>query len=1150
MAQGCVQASNDKLIQLKIRSAGDGGRKNYVDVSPKAIINAYKPDSAYFEPKTLHWLWRLQTTAEVPPEGARFELYRIGNLTMEVTVTTQQDYEPIWHVMCWGLFAIRMCLYIFVECYAMSTVLECNRGPNDVDAAQISFFECHATLKTFVFIALLALLDFATILNPVLNPTAVQQGQFLWAANNDEMKTLLGYTGVKLEMAVLPAGVTVVGRMLTGDNDTGMEIFFYQLAIFTLPILLGRLGYNFALNTSTLCLICNDISVLVRYFTRVTTENEKAAYMLCTDETLATLEKQTVKDKILIPLHMLIGDPIAMGLELAQEPSIIFKIRARVLGISLPPVKKQTWTGGEGTAAAEVASTEEMDPDPEAHEPLPERQLYISANVGAMQATLVTVTLLVGLQLWAITGSTTHPITALEDDGVLRSAVISLAKLSLDLSPTWPFPGDVSVANVARTQGLKNVMTSALTQSDIGAVHTAWSYLNTNIGPDASDCYASLTQEQYGYCEKGHSFKNKTDYYWSMAAWTRKCVPRTLPPGVNGSIIVSNISSGDLNATFRYSPLNRNYPPYHDTQCSYKKSGYRETGFKKVFSNLTDTEVNAWVYAITQMLNDTSTQLLDMTQLLDDIWAMKKGQSWQKEFLPQVMAGGRVCSDGYGLAPVADMYKPGTDITPAKVLFGGTYNWFNGRRRGLVSYLGFPYQIASDDSWLQVCTAWKQAIQAARLSFYKLTLWKGWAREKQTELLLDTLKLATIISAGHVTADFVLRQIIDNGCKDVTTPVGAPSILENYQSSLMTWGKKFEDPTKNVILALALHMICVKGKRDCPTSVVLAASEAISGHNMDTKNAPKYGPGSVAPGLPSEQTLIDAVRQRIEHTITAKLGLGVILKSEQGRTCYTHGCIRARAAPIVKVHYCMNECKRITGTYAGVSAQDVISTFDPLGKTMHWLWRLQPPRTAPSRTPSAEGSIAAGVEAAAGDRRSAAKEKLKGAGGGVGGTATARHIGQLKENGQDDGIVFNLFQSGNHTMLVTVVTKQAYEPVWPMLAWSMFALRFTIFMAFDFVMVNLNVKCDRGPGDKAAGEVTFLECKATWFTFIILAGFSIIDLGGTYYHPLTYSYTLPPIHLRLKPSPAVLLVVSADTVCLTHREPLESNFQPNRRAAR
>jgi hypothetical protein len=59
----------------------------------------------------------------------------------------------------------------------------------------------------------------------------VQQGEYLYQSRDSGagMSELMGYTSCKLELALVPSVISVVGRMLTGDDDVNMELFLFQM---------------------------------------------------------------------------------------------------------------------------------------------------------------------------------------------------------------------------------------------------------------------------------------------------------------------------------------------------------------------------------------------------------------------------------------------------------------------------------------------------------------------------------------------------------------------------------------------------------------------------------------------------------------------------------------------------------------------------------------------------------------------------------------------------------------------------------------------------------------------------------------------------------------------------------------------------------
>ena len=103
------------------------------------------------------------------------------------------------------------------------------------------------------------------------------------------MSDLLGLTACKLELALIPSIITLIGRVLTGDEDVGMETFLFQMAIFVLPIVLGKMGYGFEVNPSTLFTCITAIVVAIRFALRCH-EDPIFPKLYCSDDTRKALE--------------------------------------------------------------------------------------------------------------------------------------------------------------------------------------------------------------------------------------------------------------------------------------------------------------------------------------------------------------------------------------------------------------------------------------------------------------------------------------------------------------------------------------------------------------------------------------------------------------------------------------------------------------------------------------------------------------------------------------------------------------------------------------------------------------------------------------------------------------------------------------------
>jgi len=104
------------------------------------------------------------------------------------------------------------------------------------------------------------------------------------------MVDLLGFTACKLELALIPSIITTSGRMLTGDDDIDMEIFLFQMAIFVLPIVLGKMGYGFEVNPSTIFTCFTAVVVGIRFALRCR-EDPIFLELYCSDDAREALEE-------------------------------------------------------------------------------------------------------------------------------------------------------------------------------------------------------------------------------------------------------------------------------------------------------------------------------------------------------------------------------------------------------------------------------------------------------------------------------------------------------------------------------------------------------------------------------------------------------------------------------------------------------------------------------------------------------------------------------------------------------------------------------------------------------------------------------------------------------------------------------------------
>ena len=162
------------------------------------VIAAYIADTL-----TLHWLWRLQGDEEQNFDGVTFDLLNIGNSTVKVYCKTLQQYESGWLALCWLIFGVRLALTFLFDGLLVMTTIRCEASSDSATSAlemssdefkrldtnqdgaltnqefegqEVAFFECMSSVWLWVLLAAFFLLDFGSLLNPILNPTAVQQG--------------------------------------------------------------------------------------------------------------------------------------------------------------------------------------------------------------------------------------------------------------------------------------------------------------------------------------------------------------------------------------------------------------------------------------------------------------------------------------------------------------------------------------------------------------------------------------------------------------------------------------------------------------------------------------------------------------------------------------------------------------------------------------------------------------------------------------------------------------------------------------------------------------------------------------------------------------------------------------------------------------
>ena len=189
-----------------------------------------------------------------------------------------------------------------------------------------------------------------------------------WAASNLQAAELLGFTACKLELALMPAAITVLHRMLIGHEDNSLECFLFSMSVLMVPIILGSWGYSFVINPSTILILILDLVILCRCYWRIQEYPIKATYLVH-DDTLAHLEgiiEETATgnkledmlknndDPGLIAMSMCLGIP--MDRDDGVEVSTLARLRGRLLGVYVPgdaTCITGTWLNGGAMPADE-----------------------------------------------------------------------------------------------------------------------------------------------------------------------------------------------------------------------------------------------------------------------------------------------------------------------------------------------------------------------------------------------------------------------------------------------------------------------------------------------------------------------------------------------------------------------------------------------------------------------------------------------------------------------------------------------------------------------------------------------------------------------------------------------------------------------------
>ena len=919
-SHGCLAVNTQPLIRVDIVegvASQKGTTSNYVHINDASdVVSAYGSAGAS---TTLHWLWRMQANAP-GKDGISFDLFKLGNDRMRVFVKTKQEYEPGWIIASWSLFSVRLLLSILVEVIACAVTI---KTTTNTDEVEVAFLECAPSKATWLIVGICGALDFANILNPVFNPTPSQQGNFLFEATilNSDLVTLMGLTSTKLELGVLPAMITIVGRTVTGDNDTTMEAFLYQIAILVVPIVLAKLGYGFEINTSTICLGVLTATVFVRYANRCL--NAPLHWKVwCSDDTMADLQAEPPDICLKVSLGEAepCGDFIADRLEL----DTVSLIRSITLGLNIHHYAYEQADAKSGAPAAMVVHQEGALVQSSAETPTPRGssthyRMWAEVDFEYIYTMLIPLSLTVILQLMLIFTSGTFPVTQAPTDSasILSSTIVALAKKQSSIDSAWPIPSSISFRGFVESNAMAiDLVKDMSTLRLLDQTCAVGPYFSTSTTPP-NNCYVNY--------KSNIVFYKPTDYYRSIEKLDG-CVPstRSIP------LKVQNLTSLDTPG-----------------------------GTINLFNVINETEVQQWYDEISSEISDE----YNMTRFLEVFDAsakVKVGMSLFKEMVPQIMANGLVCRDG--LASYSS--TQGSDKS-----FYGEPGW------------NFVNQMVKI-SLQSLCSQWKREYAAAeRLMTEHAPVWPGWKREEQLSLLMDVVKLAGIVTIGPSWIIDHLALTWPNWCGTVVDltiekqnilegpykplRVGTRTALFNMfkRGGISVAPRNDPDHSIGVALALSLYKVCVK--YNCPLSAIRAAAAAIPAHNTDihTSLTPRYGLGTLSPYLPQAKTLNGEVRKRAikavglqrPDTNQVHLWRPIALQganNKQQRICMLHGCIAAGTEEIITVQ---EEDTDLTETQHGALTQYMKKQFVHLrarevaqagdgsndNTTLHWLWRLQ-----------------------------------------------------------------------------------------------------------------------------------------------------------------------------------------------------------------
>jgi len=263
-----------------------------------------------------------------------------------------------------------------------------------------------------------------------------------------------------------------------------------------------------------------------------------------------------------------------------------------------------------------------------------------------------------------------------------------------------------------------------------------WTMTGLTTYATSGACWEEWTST---YIDANGPLTKPSDYYANLSPYTRSCTPPS-----PGTIKVTN-----LNVTGE-TPRN-------------------------VFSVINDTEAISLLTLISSEMDDVSTKMSNVMKLVDDIWAKKRGASFMKELLSNVMVQGRIC-DGY--------WTTGSDSINYKARYGGSIT-------------------TRIKEWASICSAWKKEITAIEGNLRQMPLWSGWTRNAQTHLLLDVFKLATLVNSAAPIPK-ALQSLTD-----------ANGVMDHTGSGTKTAMQTYNEGQNSIILNIMIHFHLKRSAHYC-----------------------------------------------------------------------------------------------------------------------------------------------------------------------------------------------------------------------------------------------------------------------------------------------------------------------------------------------